>query len=522
MKKWIFLFFFSASVLVAAPLKISPQGQAEAQLYLDFLQGAIAQEKGSQDSCLHFKNAFSKAPESKYLKQILLMCAIAQNNLAEADQYADYISMGENDETDLAIYGFYKWRKGEIAEAQKYYELSLEKNSEDLRILYQYILLLSYIDIEKAAQKLEERKDNYPGLKHIIYYEIGNIYRSKKQFTKALQYYQKSTQENPDYPQAYLARAEMYERASQYFLMLKELEDLEKTGYEEASMFSRMGSVFIIVEDTEKAKYYFQKAKALDNGDIPAAYFLAVLAEEEGDFASAITYLQEADDYAQDAAKWLQVSFYQEQINDEKAALQTLKTAYQVFEDNVEIAYFYGLMLQQLKQDKKAAKVFKKILLTTPDYENARLALAFSLESLGKYKEMEKHLQTILEQNPKNADAYNLWGSSLAKRGVRLDLAQELITKALALSPEDNAFIDSLAWIYYQKEDYQAALDLFLSLDTDFINQHTEIAYHLGATYYKLHQWEKAQSYLEQAAEEQKPARKLLKKLQKQSLQGKN
>ena len=150
------------------------------------------------------------------------------------------------------------------------------------------------------------------------------------------------------------------------------------------------------------------------------------------------------------------------------------------------------------------------------------MALAFSLESLGKHKEMEKHLQTILEQNPENADAYNLWGYSLAKRGVRLDLAQELITKALALSPEDNAFIDSLAWIYYQKEDYQAALDLFLSLDTDFINQHTEIAYHLGATYYKLHQWEKAQSYLEQAAEEQKPARKLLKKLQKQSLQGKN
>ena len=287
-------------------------------------------------------------------------------------------------------------------------------------------------------------------------------------------------------------------------------------------MFSRMGSVFIIVTDTPTAKHYFQKAKALDNGDIPAAYFLAVLAEEEGDFASAITYLQEADDYAQDAAKWLQVSFYQEQINDEKAALKTLKTAYQVFEDNVEIAYFYGLMLQQLKQDKKAAKVFKKILLTTPDYENARLALAFSLESLGKHKEMEKHLQTILEQNPKNAAAYNLWGYSLAQRGIRLDLAQELITKALALSPEDNSFIDSLAWVYYQKKQYQVALDLFASIAEDFIREHSEVAYHIAATYYQLEEWDKAQKYLEQAAEEQKPARKLLKKLQKQSLQGKN
>ena len=522
MKKLLVFFLFSAPLLLASPLKISPQGQAEAQLYLDFLQGALTDAHDTQQSCQHFQNAFAKAPESKYLRQILLMCALSQGDIAQADQYADYISMGENDATDLAIYGFYKWRKGELAEAQKYYELSLAKNPEDVRTLYQYILLLSYIDVEKAAQKLEERKDNYPNLKHAIYHEIGNIYRSKKQYQKALQYYQKATQENPDYAPAYLARAEMYERAGQYFLMLKELEDLEKTGYEEASMFSRMGSVFIIVKDDAKAKHYFQKAKALNKSDIPAGYFLAVLAEDAGDFASAITYLQETADYPQDAGKWLQVSFYQEQLKEEKAALQTLKTAYEKFDSNIEIAYFYALMLQQLKQDKKAVKVLKKILQTTPNYENARLALAFSLETLGKYAQMEEQLQILLEQNPKQAAAYNLWGYSLAQRGVRLEEAQELITKALALSPKDNAYIDSLAWLYYQKAEYGKALDLLLSLEPAFIEKNSEAAYHLGATYYQLNQWENAQKYLSQAAEEQKPARKLLKKIQKQTLQGKN
>mgnify|MGYP003292299680 CR=1 FL=1 len=522
MKKLFFLFFFSAPLLFAAPLKISPQGQAEAQLYLDFLQGVIAEEQGSDLSCQHFQNAFAKAPQSKYLKQLLLICAISQKNMQEADQYADYISMGENDAKDLAVYGFYKWRKGDIAEAQKYYELALAKNPEDLSILYQYILLLSFIDVEKAAQKLEERKDNYPGLKHVIYYEIGNIYYAKKQYAKALEYYRKSTQQNPDYAPPYLARAEIYEHSSQFFLMLRELEELEKTGYQEASMFSRMGSVFIIVQDTEKAKHYFQKAKSLNKSDIPAGYFLAVLAEETGDFASAITYLQDTADYEQDAGKWLQVSFYQEQLKDEKAALQTLKTAYKKFEDNVEIAYFYALLLQQLEQDKKAVKVLKKVLQTSPNYEHARLALAYSLESLSKYEQMEQHLQILLEQNPKKADAYNLWGYSLTLRGVELDKAQELITQALALSPQDNAFIDSLAWLYYQKKDYQAALDLYKNMDPQFIENNAEVAYHVGAVYYQLNEREAAEKYLTMAAKQEKAAKKLLKKIHKQALQGKN
>ncbi len=522
MRKIFLLLFLSVALLEAAPLKLSPQGQNQAQLYLDFLQGAILEDKDFKQSCLHYQKAFQLAPTSKYLRQLLMMCALSEKDMKKADLYADYIDMGENDETDLSIYAFYKWRKGEISEAKKYYELSLEKNPDDLRTLYQYLLLLSYIDVDQAAQKLEERKDNYPGLTHVIYYEIGNIYYHKKQFTKALDYYNKSTQEKPEYPQPYLARAEMYERASQFFLMLRELEQVEKLGYEDASVFSRMGSVFIIVNDTAKAKHYFQKAKALYNADIPAGYFLALLAEEEGDFASAISYLQETADYEKDAGKWLQVSFYQEQLKDEKAALKTLKTAHQKFADNIEIAYFYALMLQQLEQHKKATAIFKKILSTNPQYENARLALAFSLESLKKYKEMEQEILLILQQNPENAAAYNLWGYSLTQRNLDLDKAQELITKALSISPKDKSFIDSLGWVYYQKQNYTAALDIWNGLDMDFIQKNPEVSYHVGATYYQLKQWDQAQKYLKMAAPTLKPAKKLLKKLKKQSLQDKN
>ena len=43
--------------------------------------------------------------------------------------------------------------------------------------------------------------------------------------------------------------------------MLHELEALEKTGYESAPMYSRMGSVYVIVKDDARAPRIFPESK---------------------------------------------------------------------------------------------------------------------------------------------------------------------------------------------------------------------------------------------------------------------
>ena len=516
MKKCLFILFFIPLFLTAQTLPLSPQGEKEAQLYLDYLQGAFAEISNDPDYCKYYKKAFLRAPGSKLLRRTLMLCAIEKDNLKEAEQYADYIKKGENDARDWAVYAFYHWRKGNLKEAQEYYEKALALDPDDVQVLYQYILLLTYVDLDRAVEQLEQRRANYPGMSHVIFYEIGNIYVSKKQYPQALQYFQKALDEDPTYAPAYLARADIFEKHSQFFLMLHELEELEKTGFENDIVYGKMGSIFIIVKDFPRAKEYFIKAKKLNNANIPAGYFLALFAEREKDYAAAIGFLQDTEDYPQDPGKWLQVSFYQQKLNLPQEALRTLKKAYKKFDDNVEIGYFYALLLQDQKKYRQAKNILKKILSTNPQYENAQLAYAYALESLGRYQEMEEQLLLLLDKNPKNAAAYNLLGFSLAERGVRLDQAQEYITKALSLSPDDRSFIDSLAWVYYQKGEYAKALDLLKSIDEDFIQTHKDIAYHLGATYFKMGLYEQAYLYLNIAAPEIKPARKALKKLLRQ------
>ena len=513
MKKIIWLVLLIAPLLPAKELALNEKSQAEAALYMDFLKAVQLEKQEDPQACLYYKKAFEQVPESKYLRRILLFCSLQQGQIQEADKYADYITMGENDADDLAVYAFYQWRKGQLSQAREYYEKSLEKAPENLQVFYQYVLLLSFFDIDLAIEKMEERKVHFPGMEHVVYHEIGNIYQSKKQFSQALAYYQKATQINPNYPAPYLARAEMYERSSQFFLMLHELEELEKLGYESSTMFSRMGSVYIIVKDDNRAKYCFAKAKELDNGDIPANHFLALFAEEAKDFEAAARCVRDSADFQQKASKWYQVAFYEKMLGREKEALETLKEAYQLFEKNVEVGYFYALALQDAKKYRKAAQVLEGILQTNPNYQAARLSYAFTLESLKKYKQMEEQIRLLLQENPKNAAAYNLLGFSLAERGQRLGEAEQLVIKALEINPSDMSFVDSLAWVYYKQGKHEQALKLFLGIDETFVKENKEVAYHLGAAYLKNGQMQQAKKYLEYAADERKEAKKLLKQI---------
>lgn len=64
-------------------------------------------------------------------------------------------------------------------------------------------------------------------------------------------------------------------------------------------------------------------------------------------------------------------------------------------------------------------------------------------------------MQRVLERDPKNAAALNYIGYSLAERGERLEEAEQLIQRALELSPDDGYITDSLGWVYYKMAELE-------------------------------------------------------------------
>jgi tetratricopeptide (TPR) repeat protein len=60
------------------------------------------------------------------------------------------------------------------------------------------------------------------------------------------------------------------------------------------------------------------------------------------------------------------------------------------------------------------------------------------------------YMQKVLQGDPNNANALNYIGYSWAERGENLDEAEELIRRALEISPQDGYITDSLGWVYYK------------------------------------------------------------------------
>jgi tetratricopeptide (TPR) repeat protein len=68
----------------------------------------------------------------------------------------------------------------------------------------------------------------------------------------------------------------------------------------------------------------------------------------------------------------------------------------------------------------------------------------------GRVEPALRNMQRVLEADPNNVNALNYIGYSWAERGENLDEAEELIRRALEISPEDGYITDSLGWVYYK------------------------------------------------------------------------
>jgi tetratricopeptide (TPR) repeat protein len=68
----------------------------------------------------------------------------------------------------------------------------------------------------------------------------------------------------------------------------------------------------------------------------------------------------------------------------------------------------------------------------------------------GQLEAALRHMQRVLKAEPNNVNALNYIGYSWAEQGVNLMEAEELVRRALEISPEDGYITDSLGWIYYK------------------------------------------------------------------------
>lgn len=154
-------------------------------------------------------------------------------------------------------------------------------------------------------------------------------------------------------------------------------------------------------------------------------------------------------------------------------------------------------LLRDAGAPQEAYLLQRTLLDQSPDDSDTAYDTAILAEKAGKYDTAEALLRGIIERQPDYYHAYNALGYSLAERGVRLDEARALITKALELSPNDPFILDSLGWVEFQQGRAAEALPL---LEKAYgLRNDVEIATHLGEVLWKLGEQTRARAIWKQA-----------------------
>ena len=102
-----------------------------------------------------------------------------------------------------------------------------------------------------------------------------------------------------------------------------------------------------------------------------------------------------------------------------------------------------------------------------------------ALERTGKIEEAAADFERILQIHPDDANTLNYLGYMYADKGIKLAEARRMLERAVALDPQNGAYLDSLGWVCFRMNDLREA-EKFLSKAAEKIPADATVQEHLG------------------------------------------
>ncbi len=238
---------------------------------------------------------------------------------------------------------------------------------------------------------------------------------------------------------------------------IKELLEILKNRPEDYRILYLLGIAYQKKGDVESAIEHFRRIPSDSGYYVSARIRVAQLLREKKQYDLAIKELESALKKRKEKEFYLVLSFIYEEKKDYESALKAVLEALEYNPEDIELLFQKGVIL----------------------------------DKMGKKDECIKVMKYILKLDPDNADALNYIGYTYAEQGINLDLALELLKKAVKIKPNSGYIIDSLGWVYFQKGEYEKAI-YYLEKAVRLTPDDPVITEHLGDAYMKKGLYEKA------------------------------
>ena len=203
-----------------------------------------------------------------------------------------------------------------------------------------------------------------------------------------------------------------------------------------------------------------------------------------------------------DAEGWRNMVILNMMDNNYPDAVKASEKALEYNPDNVDLLGYVAGCYHQMKEYDKAIEAYEKTLALVDSAEVEQRANLIT--GMGDtYSELKDSAKTVecyqraLELDPVNSGTLNNYAYFLAQRGEDLDHAERMAALAVKDEPDNANFIDTYAWVFFAKKDYDMALLYIKSAvekdeDNHLLEHYGDILWFIGEKEQAVEQWTKA------------------------------
>ncbi len=434
---------------------------------MHYMKAVLLEHQGNiLEALQEYQAAIALDPASSFLVEQAVEAALEAGKPDVALEMAKkLVALDPKAHKSYFLLGNVQWARGDAAAGQAAFEEALKLNPKFSEAMLSLGNLLSSQSPKKAREYFERYLATNPENASEAHYQLGILEQRDGDLAKAVEHLKSAILINPDSFQARLTLAQVYEAKKDTDAALGEFLAILERDPENIALRNHIGEVYFMRGDMEQAEEHFRHASNSAADNPTTSLWLAILAEQKGDFNQAVAELSKSAALKDEAALNLRLSYYMTQANRIKEAVRVLEDAHKKWPDNDDVAYFLALGYDDLKEKDKAADLLKEILKARPDFRDARFQLGALYEKHNKIEDAEREFRALIAQRPNDASALNYLGYSLADRGLKLAEAQEMVARAVEIDPTNGAYRDSLGWCYFkQGRSNEAKTELELAI----------------------------------------------------------
>lgn len=204
-------------------------------------------------------------------------------------------------------------------------------------------------------------------------------------------------------------------------------------------------------------------------------FYLGYIYERKGDFKAAISHYKKVSFGTNRFAALLQASLLTAELGDMNEAHNILKTLMpESDEESIQVLIARSDLFSFEGKYQEAMALINQGLKTYPEQIPLFYARALVNDKMNQHELAVKDLKLILNLEPDHIKALNALGYLLATRFRQYKEALVYIDRALVVSPDDPAVLDSAGWTHFLQGQYKTALNYLekayrLSEDTEIL-----------------------------------------------------